>query len=79
VVLLKLLLRMKTGLLVKKGNAGMLAGAIIEMLSNTERTREMGKTAKSHAEKIFSVKKYVNAYNQLYKRLVAENPPESGE
>jgi len=39
----------------------------------------MGKTAKSHAEKIFSVKKYVNAYNQLYKRLVAENPPESGE
>ena len=77
--LAEIVIKGETGLLVEEGKADMLAGAIIEMLSNPERTRDMGKAAKSRAERKFSVTKYVNAYNQLYNKLVAEESPESGE
>lgn len=58
----------KTGLLVPPEDPDALADAVLEILRDPERARNMGQAGRSRAETEFTVSKMVNAYKELYER-----------
>ncbi|HXJ82304.1 MAG TPA: glycosyltransferase family 4 protein [Candidatus Methylomirabilis sp.] len=58
----------RTGLLVGEGDTQALAAAILRLLSNPDEAATMGRRAREHA-KTFSVARYADAFEALYRRL----------
>jgi glycogen(starch) synthase len=69
----------ETGLLVEMENSRALSNAIITLLSQPEKAKQMGQAARSRAQQEFSVLKYVDAYDRLYQRLAVDNSLQPGE
>ena len=63
----------ETGLLVEKENSEALSEAIIFLLQNKDIAMRMGQTAKSRAQKLFNWKRFVDAYDALYRQIIREN------
>jgi glycogen(starch) synthase len=59
-----------TGLLVEPGNSGAIRDAILSLLNDPEKARQMGRNARRRAQDAFSWAAYVDAYDQLFQRLV---------
>ncbi len=59
----------KTGLLINPFDANQWANAIIKFIEAPDYAKTLAKNAKQHAEKEFSVKRFVEDYNKLYKSL----------
>ena len=68
----------KTGLLVEPENPSALAKKIGLLLENPTMAMKMGQAGRSHAQENFSWDRYVNAYDALYRRLVAGAQTETG-
>jgi glycogen(starch) synthase len=62
----------QTGLLVKPGDSSAIAEAIILLLDHPERARQMGENARHRAQDVFSWARYVDAYDELYRKLIGE-------
>lgn len=60
----------ETGLVVPPGNSQMLAGAMIELLSDPARAQAMGIAAKQRVQAEFSAEKQANEHLALYRRLL---------
>ena len=56
------------GLLVP-GDAGSLAGAIVKLLDDPEKRRELGRSARRRVERDFSLANVVDSYFRIYQRL----------
>ncbi len=56
----------ETGLLVSPSQPIELASAIIEVLSDPQRSRLMGSKARSRAERIYSIDGFITAYDKLF-------------
>lgn len=61
-----------TGMLVPLKSASGIAEAIKELLSEPEKTKEMGQRAQVSAQKRFSVQQHVTAMEQLYQDILAK-------
>ena len=61
----------QTGLLVESGDSHSLAEAIAFLLSNPQGAIEMGTAGRKRAQKLFLWQRCVDAYDALYKRLIA--------
>src|SRR6266704_1069334 len=61
------------GFLVEPGDVKEPARYAIEILSRADRGREMGKTARIHAKKNFCANDVIPAYENYYKRVLAES------
>src|SRR6266567_290734 len=61
------------GFLVQPGDVKEAARYAIEILSRADRGREMGKTARIHAKKNFCANDVIPAYENYYKRVLAES------
>lgn len=61
----------KTGLLVDNENPEQLAKAIIGLLKNPEKMIRFGKNGKERIDKNFTLRKYVDEYNNLYKKIIS--------
>jgi len=59
----------ESGILVPPDDIDALAGALNELISSPERREKIGESARSRAEKLFSVKKMVEEYEALYEEL----------
>ncbi|GAA3619047.1 glycosyltransferase family 4 protein [Flavivirga jejuensis] len=60
----------ETGLLVNAFDAQQWADAIIKLIENPDLANKLAKNAKLYAETQFSVKRFVEDYNKLYKNLM---------
>ena len=60
----------RTGLVVPKGEAGLLAAAIVTLLSDSARARVLGQAAHAEAIKRFSVERMLADYAGLYRELL---------
>ena len=60
----------KTGLVVPKDDSHALAGAIAFLLDHPEQATMMGNTARSRAREVFSLGRYVDAYDALYRTMI---------
>jgi glycogen(starch) synthase len=60
----------ETGLLVKKEDSVGLAQAISFLLEHPETAAQMGQAARRRAQEVFSLERYVNAYDALYQTLI---------
>ncbi len=60
----------KTGLLFEKGNIRALAKQIIFLLENPELAMQMGQASREKAKNKFGFDRFVNEYDNLYKKLV---------
>ena len=60
----------KTGLLVNPFDANAWANAIINLIENPDFSKTLAANAKTFAESEFSVKRFVQDYNKLYKNLL---------
>lgn len=58
------------GLLVPQGDPHAFGDAVVELISNSERARAIGRAARAHVESHYSVEKMVDAYERLYERLL---------
>jgi glycogen(starch) synthase len=65
----------QTGLLVEPGNSGAIAEAVVWLLDHPEKAVQIGKNARLQAQNAFSWAGYVNAYDDLYQRLVRNRSP----
>lgn len=61
----------QTGLLVEQEDGGALVKAIAFLLDHPNAATEMGIASRSRAQDVFSWKRYVNAYDALYRKLIA--------
>ena len=62
-----------TGFVVPPKNPEALGGAIIKMIEvGEEKRREMGKRARDRIKENYSIKKIINNYEQLYKKICVE-------
>jgi glycosyltransferase involved in cell wall biosynthesis len=59
----------KTGLLVEPNDSAALAEALVFLLDNRDLAVEMGRIARRRAQTIFSWKRCVDAYDELYQKL----------
>jgi len=59
-----------TGLLIEKENITALRDALTYILENPEHTRQMGQAARLRAKEVFSFQQNVNAYDELYRKLI---------
>jgi glycosyltransferase involved in cell wall biosynthesis len=62
----------KTGLLVERGDANALAGAILRLLANEDLRNSMGKAGRQRVMEIFSFKKISDRLLSHYQRLFAQ-------
>ena len=61
------------GYLVEPGDVQTAAGYAIEILSRSDRGREMGKIARVNAKKKFCANDVIPAYENYYKRILSES------
>jgi N-acetyl-alpha-D-glucosaminyl L-malate synthase BshA len=61
------------GFLVEPGDVGEAARYAIEILSRTDRGREMGKIARLHAKKNYCANDVIPAYESYYKRVLEQS------
>jgi glycogen synthase len=61
----------ETGLLVDADDSDALADAIVWLLDRPQTARRMGEAARARAQDKFSADRYAQAYDELYRRLVA--------
>ena len=64
----------QTGLLVEKGDTHSLSQAIAFLLNNPELALKMGMAGRKRAQELFSWRRCVAGYNELYRKLVKEFP-----
>jgi glycogen(starch) synthase len=69
----------QTGLLSDKGDSQGFADAIAFLLRNPELASKMGIAGRERARELFGWSRCVNAYNELYRELVAKNFVRSGD
>jgi glycogen(starch) synthase len=62
----------ETGLLVEQENSSALAEAIEFLLDHPETTIEMGQAARCRAQEVFSLEKFIDAYDKLYLKLIEQ-------
>jgi glycogen(starch) synthase len=62
----------QTGLLVEPGNSGAIAEAILSLLDHPEQAVKMGQNARLRSQKFFTWSGYVDAYDELYRRLAGK-------
>ena len=67
----EIILNGETGLLVEPENSASLAEAINFLLDHPDDANEMGRRARDRVADIFDFDKYVDAYDSLYNRLIA--------
>jgi len=60
----------ETGFLVDKENPEALANAIAFLLDHPKRATRMGQAARDRVQRDFSWERHVDAYDQLYKKLI---------
>jgi glycogen synthase len=60
----------ETGLLVQKDDSGALAGAVAFLLDHPEQAMSMGNAGRLRAKEVFSLTRYVDDYDTLYRRLI---------
>jgi len=65
----------QTGLLVEPEDSLALAEAIAFLLSHPDTARRMGQAGRSRALDIFSMERFVDAYDALYRKLIQEATP----
>jgi glycogen(starch) synthase len=65
----------QTGLLVEPEDSLALAEAIAFLLSHPDIARQMGQAGRSRALDIFSMERFVDAYDALYRKLIQEATP----
>jgi len=63
----------RTGVLVEKENSQALANAMAFLLEHPETAAEMGHAARERAQEKFDWKRHVDAYDDLYRKLVESN------
>lgn len=63
-----------TGLLVAPGDPGALASAVLELLSDPDRRRQMGLAARARAEEHFDADRWVRGLRSTYEDAVAGRP-----
>lgn len=61
----------ETGLLVPPGNAPELADALIQLLTDPGRARQMGNAGRARVERLFSIERMAREYDELYTRLLS--------
>jgi glycogen(starch) synthase len=66
----EIVLHEKTGLLVDEGNHSALAEAILLLLNNPRTAAEFGNAARRRVQEVFNLERYVDAYDELYRKLV---------
>lgn len=59
----------KTGLLVPRGDAHVIAEALIEILRNPDKAKTMGSAGKQMANELFTLDKMLKSYSELYYSL----------
>lgn len=59
-----------TGLLVAIDDSSALADAIAYLLTHPDLATEMGKAARSRAQDLFGLKRHIDAFDSLYRRLI---------
>ena len=59
-----------TGYIVRKGSSGELARGIIKVLSDKNKAKEMGKSGRKRALKLFSWDKTAKEFIKLYKQHI---------
>lgn len=64
----------KTGLLVSEGDGGALARAILFLLHNPRVAKSFGGAARMRAQELFSFSRYVDSYDELYRKMVGTKP-----
>ncbi len=69
----------RTGLTVPREDAGALADALDLLLRDRALATRLGKTARERAISVFGWKKYVDTYEELYRRVVAGVPSAVGD
>jgi len=60
----------ETGLLINPGNPDEITEAVLNLLKNPERRKEMGRRAREVAKKKFSPERCVKGHEELYKKLM---------
>lgn len=63
----------ETGLLVEIGDTGGVADAIVELLSNLERARQMGKAGRERALEHFDISRMLEQIYGIYKRVLSDH------
>ena len=66
----------KTGILFEKDNVQDLAESLIFLLDHPETIHAMGREARIRSFHLFSLEKYVNAYESLYQKLIRQISPQ---
>jgi glycogen synthase len=61
----------ETGLLVERNDRHALATAVARLLDHPDAARAMGDAARRRAQRVFSWRRYVDAHDALYRRVVA--------
>jgi glycogen(starch) synthase len=60
----------ETGLIVQKDDSEALADAIASLLDQPQQAMAMGNAGRLRAQQIFSLQRYVDAYDALYRTLI---------
>jgi glycosyltransferase involved in cell wall biosynthesis len=60
----------ETGLLVQKDDSRALAGAVAFLLDHPEHAMTMGNAGRLRAQEVFSLARYVEDYDALYRSLI---------
>jgi glycogen(starch) synthase len=68
----EVVLHQKTGCLFPPGDEKALAEALLLLLGEPRTATALGEAARVRAQEIFSFKRYVDAYENLYRRLISE-------
>ena len=63
----------QTGLLFEKENEGELTTRLLDLLNNPELAMRLGMSSRNRANNIFNMKKCVDAYAELYEKLIDEH------
>ena len=72
----EVVLDQETGILVEKENSAALAEAIISLLTHPDLTVTMGRAGLSRAREVFAWTTFVDAYDDLYRRLISRGKRE---
>lgn len=68
----------RTGLLLPSGDEQALAQAILELATQPERARAMGRAGRGLAQQRFSLQAMVSTYQGLYQRMLDHSPTRAG-